>query len=84
MASWKASAEKNNTQKLSSSIVRSTNESISDKRNETAGSIERADDSTPFKKSIEKKQNLCKQLEQKIVVKKLESALKSALLRLAF
>ena len=84
MASGGASAEKNNTQKLGASIVRSTNESISDNRNETASSIEKADDSTPFKKSIEKKQNLCKQLEQKIVMKKLESALESALLRLTF
>ena len=55
MASGGASAEKNNTQKLGASIVRSTNESISDNRNETAASIEKADDSTPFKKSIEKK-----------------------------
>ena len=44
-------------------MVTSTNESMSDQRIETAATNDKAVDSTPFKKSLEKKQNLCKQLE---------------------
>ena len=63
IASGEASNEKNKTQRLGATMVTSTNESMSDQRIETAATNDKAVDSTPFKKSLEKKQNLCKQLE---------------------
>lgn len=63
IASGEASTEKNNAQLLGATLGNSTSESMSDQRVETAATHDKEDDSTPFKKSLDKKQNLCKQLE---------------------